>query len=238
MSKDTVTLITGAGSGIGRALAIQLSARGHALMLLGRTESKLAETARLCAADGGVHRCALQVCDVSDPLQVQRAIPVTVAAMGGLHVLVNCAGLAPLEPVSTTSAGMLEMTFAANTFGPAALISSAWPHFVAQRAGCIVNISTTGTRDPFPGFFAYAASKAALDSMTRSCHAEGAALGIRAFSINPGAVETPLLRGLFSHETLPPEKVLDPSDVAALAVECINGQRDHERGHTIHIARS
>ena len=91
------------------------------------------------------------------------------------------------------------------------------------------------TLDPFPGLGVYAAAKAALESLTRSVVGEGGSRGIRAFSVATGAVETPMLRSLFSEKELPPEKALDPAEVAAIVLECIRGERDGEQGGVIRV---
>jgi NAD(P)-dependent dehydrogenase (short-subunit alcohol dehydrogenase family) len=96
-----------------------------------------------------------------------------------------------------------------------------------------VNVSTIGTVDPFNGFFAYAASKSALDSFTRSIAREGKPHGIRGFSVNPGAVETPLLRQNFGTNILPASKTLAPAAVAAEVVACACGERDDRNGEAI-----
>jgi NAD(P)-dependent dehydrogenase (short-subunit alcohol dehydrogenase family) len=117
------------------------------------------------------------------------------------------------------------------------MITRAWPHFCTRNTGCIVNVSSLATTDPFPGFFAYAASKSALESLTRSAHGEGKRHGIRAFSVAPGAVETPLLRQNFSEKVLPHAATLDPEAVASLIVDCIEGRRDEDRGKSIAIKK-
>lgn len=230
-------LLTGAGSGIGRALAQRLAERGHALLLAGRTLSKLDETADLCRARAPGARLVVATCDLADSAQAAGLVERARAELGGLAALVNCAGLARVVPLQETDEATLLESLRTNTLGPAALIRAAWPHFVAQRGGCIVNVSSVAAFDPFSGFFAYAASKAALDSMTRSCHVEGKAHGIRAFSVNPGAVETPMLRASFSPSMVPESAALDPSVVAEIIAECIEGARDCERGRSIAVVR-
>jgi NAD(P)-dependent dehydrogenase (short-subunit alcohol dehydrogenase family) len=89
------------------------------------------------------------------------------------------------------------------------------------------------TLDPFPGLSAYAASKSALESLTRSIQIEGRAHGIRAFTVAPGAVETEMLRQVVSKEDLSPQRAHDPMDVARVIGECVSGRRDVEMGKTI-----
>jgi NAD(P)-dependent dehydrogenase (short-subunit alcohol dehydrogenase family) len=243
-------LVTGAGSGIGRATAKMLAERGYALMLAGRTLRKLGETSDLCAALAPGANVHVRACDMADGHQARELVRHAIAcfrgatpsaapnATSGLHAIVNCAGEAPMLPIECTDAAVIERTFRTNTFGPIEVICLAWPHLLAQGHGCIVNVSTYGTIDPFPGFLAYAASKSALDSVTRSCHAEGKAHGIRAFTINPGAVETPLLRTLFSASDLPTERTLHPDDVARVVLDCIEGRRDADCGKVIPVLKS
>ncbi|MBX3354434.1 MAG: SDR family oxidoreductase [Phycisphaeraceae bacterium] len=223
-----VTVITGAGSGIGRAAAELLASKGHRLVLVGRTESKLHDTLDVVKdldADA-----MIVVADLADSDQAGRVVDQTIERFDRLDNLVNAAGVAPLAPIERTTHAVLEEAFHVNAFGPAALIVKAWPIFRRQKSGCVVNVSTIGTSDPFPGFFAYAASKSALDSFTRSCAREGRSIGVRAFCVNPGAVETPLLRKNFPENLLPREKALRPEAVAKVIAECIEGAREKEHG--------
>jgi NAD(P)-dependent dehydrogenase (short-subunit alcohol dehydrogenase family) len=139
---------------------------------------------------------------------------------------------------------MIEKTYFTNAIGPACTIAAAWLVFRRQFSErrlspigqCVVNISTLGTRDPFPGFFAYASSKACMNVMAHSCAKEGAEIGVRAFSIAPGAVETPMLRSLFSREVLPADHALAPERVAEEILACIVGERDALNGQTIYLS--
>jgi NAD(P)-dependent dehydrogenase (short-subunit alcohol dehydrogenase family) len=224
-----VAIVTGAGSGIGRAVAVGLAARGFALGLVGRTRAKLEETAAIASAQDAL----ILACDIADADRAAGAVDRTVERFGRLDALVNNAGIAPLRPIESTDEELLEEVFYANTFGPAFLIARAWPIMAAQRGGRIVQVSTIGTVDPFPGFFVYAASKSAIDSFTRSIAGEGKALGILGFSVNPGAVETPLLRQNFGPDLLPNARTLTAESVAAVVIACAVGERDGDNGRTI-----
>lgn len=228
-----VTVLTGAGSGIGHALALMLAAEGHTLHLVGRTQAKLDRTMSEILSAHPEALVRLHCIDICDSDLASGVVDSAIATDGGVDCLVNCAGIAPLVPIERTDESVLEHAFMTNAFGPAFLIARCWPHFTARRAGCIVNISSMASLDPFPGFFAYAASKAALDSFTRSCHTEGARRGIRAFCVNPGAVETPLLRSNFPEKVLPHAKTLSPEAVAQVAFDCIAGRREADRGKVI-----
>lgn len=225
-------LVTGAGSGIGRETARVLGERGFRVALVGRREAALRETAALLGS-GSVVIAA----DVGDAASARRAVDRAAAEFGRLDVLVNNAGVAPLRPIDRTTPEVLEETFRVNALGAANAIAAAWPVFARQRSGCVVNVSTLGTIDPFPGFFAYAASKAAVNLMARSCANEGRAIGVRAFAVAPGAVETDMLRANFGEQAIPRAACLSARDVALVIAECVDGKRDAQNGDVIVVRR-
>lgn len=229
-----VAFVTGAGSGIGRAVARRLGASGYRLALIGRRLEPLRATADMVGGDAGASALTLTV-DAGVVQQMIETVDRTVEHFGRIDVLINNAGVAPLAPIEATTPEMLDECFRTNAIGPAAAITRAWPVFQRQRRGCIVNVSTMGTADPFAGFFAYAASKASVNLMARSSANEGRAFNIRAFSVAPGAVETDMLRANFSGSVIPPEKCLSPDDVATVILECVSGARDHQCGETIFV---
>ncbi len=227
-----VSIITGAGSGIGRATARMLAEHGHHVVLVGRTEHKLADVSDDVRVIGSGDVMAVTA-DVSKSDTATDVVRQTIERFGRVDNLVNAAGIAPRVPIEQTTKDILEQTFSINTFGPAFLIVACWPHFRKQRAGCVVNISTLGVMDPFPGFLAYAASKSAVDSFTRSVAREGKSIGVRSFCVNPGYVETPLMRLIFPVSEVPRERVMPPEAVADLIVQCIHGKRDADNGQSI-----
>lgn len=233
-TKQRAALVTGAGSGVGLACARALAAGGFAVALVGRRATPLDAAAAAIGAAGG---SALSiVCDVADAGAMRRAVAECAERLGGLDALVNNAGVAELAPIERHTPEMIGRVFATNALGPANAIAAAWPIMAAQRSGVIVNVSSMATRDPFAGFFAYAASKASVNLMARSCAKEGAALGIRAFSVAPGAVETAMLRSMFNERAVAPERCLSPAAVAAVIVACVRGERDAENGETIYLS--
>ncbi len=227
MSTEPVALITGAGSGIGRAAAVALADRGWRLVLVGRRRHTLEETAELADTE-----CAIAAGDITREADCRAMIAAATDGLGRLDALINNAGYAPHLPIDQTTPEIIAEAFAINAIGPALLIHLAWPIFTGQGSGVIVNVSTLGTQDPFEGFFAYAAAKSAVNSMTRSCAKEGAAHGIKAFAIGPGAVETAMLRGIFG-DAIPPEACLAPEVVATVIAECVCGERDGDNGSVI-----
>jgi NAD(P)-dependent dehydrogenase (short-subunit alcohol dehydrogenase family) len=149
-------------------------------------------------------------------------------------VLVNNAGSARQVGVAETSPAFFAETLAVNLAGPAAAITAAWPHFLAQGRGCVVNISSLAQFDPFPGFFAYAASKAGLHMLTVVADNEGAASGVRAFTVAPGVVDTALHRRLMP-DGVDAEMRHGPETVAAVIAECVAGEHDALAGSTLAV---
>ncbi len=223
---NPVAIVTGAGSGIGRATARVLSANGYAVSLVGRNDSSLRDTASQLTGPSLVIAA-----DISDAAACEQVISRTETTFRRIDALVNNAGVAPLAPIEDTEPAMIAEVFGVNALGPAYLIHYAWPAFLRQRRSCIVNVSTMGTIDPFPGFFAYAAAKASVNLMVVSCAKEGLKHGIRAFAVAPGAVETTMLRGVLPD--LPVGMALSPDAVAAVIVDCVLGRRNEENGKVI-----
>ncbi len=239
-NKETpVAVVTGAGTGIGRATALALAQAGHRVALAGRRHEPLeAVASEIASKTGGRSRTLVLPTDVADPAQVQAMIEGTVREFGRLDTLINNAGCGELLPIDKTDLATLRRTFNTNALGPALAIHLAWPIFTKQKSGCVVNVSTAGTDDPFVGLFAYAASKAGVNLMARSCAKEGKWIGVRAFAVAPGAVETGLLRRLFDDATMPTEVCLTPEQVAKVIVECVSGKRDAQNGRTILVVRA
>jgi NAD(P)-dependent dehydrogenase (short-subunit alcohol dehydrogenase family) len=223
-----VAIVTGAGSGIGRSVAQLLSAAGWRLVLVGRRTGPLDETG---ASLGGPWIAA--PADVGDEAQVRRVVNDTLRRLGRIDALVNNAGHAPMLPIEETTPEVIRGVFDVNAIGPAVAIAAVWPVFHRQGGGRIVNVSSYSTVDPFPGLFAYAGAKGALNLLAKAAANEGRSLGIKAFAVAPGAVETDMLRANFSESTLPTCKTLPPASVAQVIVECVTGERDDQNGEVI-----
>jgi NAD(P)-dependent dehydrogenase (short-subunit alcohol dehydrogenase family) len=222
-----VTIVTGAGSGIGRAIAHRLNADGHRLTLVGRRESALAETA------AGVDTVMTVAGDLAEEDTAARVVDATVQKWGRLDAIVNNAGVAEPAMLAETTTERLRRVFEINVHGPARLITAAWPVFVEQGGGSVVNITSMAVVDPFPGLAIYAASKSALDSLTRSIRNEGAEHGIHAWSVAPGAVETDMLRTVVTEDQLPADQTLDPGDIATIVADCLSGKASEPSGGSI-----
>lgn len=230
MKDGPVALITGAGTGIGRAAAVMLAGAGYRVALVGRRLEKLQKTAGMLPPNWP-HRC-IQA-DIGTMQHARDVVDEAVGHFGRLDVLVNNAGCAPKLPIEEHTPEVIDETYRINALAPAYTISRAWSIFQRQKSGCIINISTLGTFDPFPGFFAYAPSKAAVNVMAKCCANEGKRFGIRAFAIAPAAVETKLLRSIIPETVIPREKAMAPERIAEVILQCVRGERDEENGGVI-----
>jgi NAD(P)-dependent dehydrogenase (short-subunit alcohol dehydrogenase family) len=230
-----VAIVTGAGTGIGRHACLMLAEQGYALALVGRRTEKLDAVCAEIAAAGNDRATHAIRADLLEPSAAKTVVDATVERWGRLDCLVNNAGGVEIAPIEATGDDLLQRTFEVNAFSPARLIAASWPIFQRQRSGCVVNVSSRSTLDPFPGLSVYAAAKSALESLTRSIINEGRSMGITAYTVAPGAVETPMLRALWSEDELPPSQAMAPDEVARVIVDCILGRREQDLGQTIRI---
>ncbi|MCX3063879.1 SDR family NAD(P)-dependent oxidoreductase [Streptomyces beihaiensis] len=204
-TKDTPTtttprtvLVTGAGTGIGRATAHAFAARGCHVVAVGRRPEPLARTA---AYDTGLITPLVADITAQDgPARVVRGA-LEAAGRGGIDVLVNNAGVTNADSLRTCTRTSVESLLATNLLAPVLLTQAALPALERTR-GVIVNVTTAVGQRGWPGNSLYAAGKAALDTLTRSWAVELAPLGIRVVAVAPGAVETPIA----DHAGFPPER--------------------------------
>jgi len=233
-----VILVTGSSRGLGRGIAQHLAGRGYSIAInYARNATAADETLALCEAGRQTddQRFLTVQADVADAADRSRMLAEILAHFGRLDCLVNNAGGVEIAPIEATGDDLLQRTFEVNAFSPARLIAASWPIFQKQRSGCVVNVSSRSTVDPFPGLSVYAAAKSALESLARSIINEGRSMGITAYTVAPGAVETPMLRALWSEDELPPSQAMAPDEVARVIVDCILGRREQDLGQTIRI---
>ncbi len=232
MTDTPTAIITGAGSGIGRATARALAAAGYAVVLVGRDEAKLHETQAMI--DGANTPTLVIAADITSRDECQHVIDSTYAAMENLTALANVAGYAALLPISEVTEATWRATIDTNLSAIVHLTAAAWP-LLAKQGGTIVNVSSMASINPFPNFAIYAAAKAAVNMFTRCTSAEGAKKKIKAVAVAPGAVETQMLRSMFNEKMIPKSKALSPEDVAKIIADCITGARAYTSGETIEV---
>lgn len=184
-----VALITGAGTGIGRATALRLAEDGHAVMLAGRRPGPLADVAREVEQAGG--SVSWISGDVSTPDGAERAAAATVEAHGRLDVLVCNHGVGESAPVGDDTPEEWDRTLRINLTGPFLLARAALPHLL-ERRGSVVTVSSTSGWLAGPGWASYCTSKAGLIMLTRCLANDYGPRGLRANCVCPGWVRTPM----------------------------------------------
>jgi len=198
----SVALVTGGSSGIGRAVAELLAARGAAVAVCAIERAEAAEVAGAITARG-LTATAVPA-DVRDPGSVAAAVRAAVDTFGSLDTLVTSAGIQAYGTVTDTDANTWDDVFAVNVRGVFLAARAALPHLRRSPRGAIVVVSSVQALATQTGVAAYAASKGALNALTRSMAIDEAAHGVRVNAVCPGSVDTPMLRrsaSLFSDGT-------------------------------------
>ncbi len=187
--KDKVVIITGGTSGIGRAAARSFAEHGAKVLITGR------RSAPLRLATGDHPHIAGITADVSIPADAARTITETLNTWGRVDILVNNAGAGAILSLADAKADKITSIFAVNVLGPSLLSAAALPYLAATK-GSIVNVSSTFGSKPAAGLSHYAASKAALDHLTRCWALELAPQGVRVNAVAAGPTETGALTGM------------------------------------------
>src|SRR5215211_2764916 len=183
-----VAIVTGASKGIGAAIATGLGAAGAAVVV--NYASSQAGADRVVAEITGTGGEAIAVQgDVSKAADVQRLFAATTQAFGALDVLVNNAGVYQFEPIEAVTEAEFHREFDVNVLGPILMIQEALQHFGPQ-GGSVINISSLASENPTPLSLVYAATKSAVDAITRVLARELGPRKIRVNTIAPGGVET------------------------------------------------
>ncbi len=207
MLEGRVALVTGAAGGIGGAVARALAAEGAALVLVDRVAADIAGAETITG-------------DLADAATVNRAVARMLERFGRFDILVNVAGIMIYKPIEEQGADDWQRLLAINLIAPALFTGHALRHMAP--GGAIVNIASVHARRTSALVASYAASKAAMVSLTRSTAIEGRARGIRCNAILPGAIDTQMLRDSpnirSGEEVIDPADIGQPEDIAALAL--------------------
>ena len=206
-----VALVTGAAGGIGSAVARTLADAGAALFLIDRSVDALAD--RFGGDAAGL------ACDLGDPQAVDDGWAAAMRRHGRVDILVNVAGMMIFKPVEDQTADDWHRLLSVNLVAPALLCGHALRSM--EPGAAIVNIASVHARRTSPMVASYAASKAALVSLTRTVAIEGRERGIRCNAILPGAIDTAMLRDSpnirSGAEVIDPADIGQPAEIAALA---------------------
>jgi meso-butanediol dehydrogenase/(S,S)-butanediol dehydrogenase/diacetyl reductase len=238
---DRTAIVTGAGSGLGRATAVRLAAEGAAVACLDLLLASAQETAAAIGDNGGRAR-AYQV-EISEPTSVRAAVAAAATALGRPSVLVNCAGIGKFANAHEMPFDEWSRIIGVNLTGTFLMAQAVLPYLL-EDGGNIVNIASTAGLMGHPYSAAYCASKGGVVQLTRALADEYLHRGVRVNAIAPGAINTPLLQAF----SLPPgadpaliSKLVSPlggaapEDVAALIAFVASDEARYMTGSIVSI---
>ena len=216
--RDKVVVLTGAGRGAGRSIALALAREGARLALASRTESEL-NAVREEVKALGAEAIAIPT-DLSDPKQVEDLAQETLAAFGSVDVIINNAGWCPpLRLVQDTTIEDWDFAMNVNARAPFLLIKALLPTMLAKRSGHVINISSNVARGGCATAGAYSASKAAMLALGESLLDEVAKMGVRVTNVLPGTMNTGMRWD--DDPDFPRETVMEPDDLAQVVVNVL-----------------
>ena len=224
-------LVTGATSGIGRAVALQLARDGAEVLVHGRDVARGAETVEEITGAGG--KASFVGADLSDAADVQRLA----REVGDVDILVNNAGIAVFAPTDEFKVAAFDTMFASNVRAPFFLVAAFAPGMAARGHGSIVSLSSMAGGVGLVGGAAYGATKASLEAMTRAWAAEYSPSGVRVNAIAPGPVYTPSPSGpefiTALGETTPMRRASQPEEIAEVVAFLASPRASYVTGTTV-----
>jgi short-subunit dehydrogenase len=210
---DRVAVVTGASSGIGAAVAVDLARRGACVVAVARRRDRLDEVVASCRAHNA--ESTAHVADVSSRDEGEGVVKTTEERFGRVDILVNNAGISVHKHASRTTVDDVERVMAVNFFAPVVLTMAALPGMLERGSGAIVNVTSVAGYVPNAGESAYGASKAALSRWTHGLAVDLHGTGVHAGVVSPGPIDTEIWS---LDEELTYRGKLYPPDVVAAGV--------------------
>lgn len=229
-------VVTGAGSGIGRACAIRLAEDTAKVAIWDINLAGAEETAELIRAAGGT-AIALNV-DCSDKAAIHAAAATTRKELGPIAILVNNAGIAPFTPFLDTDDDLFDKVIRINLRGPWLVTKECLPDMLAAGWGRVINITSSSVQTGSPTQAHYVSSKGGMVGMTKALALEFAASGVTVNMVPPGFINTPMLRAApidaeaFA-KSLPMKRMGQPEDIAAAIAYLASEEASYITGQTI-----
>jgi NAD(P)-dependent dehydrogenase (short-subunit alcohol dehydrogenase family) len=221
---DQVVLVSGGSRGIGKAIAKGFAERGAQVVITGREQATLDETAREIIAPG--NNVIPMTCDVADARAIERLVPAVLERCGRIDTLVNVAGVNRRMPAERLTEADWDFIVDINVKGPFLLSQAVGKHMLTRAQGSQINIASLNNDRPLNGVLPYAVSKIGMSHMTRSLAMEWGPRGVRVNAIAPGFVLTDLTRKLWSQPKMqewglantPLKRMGQPDDMVGAAV--------------------
>ena len=205
-----IALVTGASSGLGRQLSIDLSNNGYLVYLTGRNQSELLKTVSMVNKDFFVGSAVVDLCNDSDLQEL--------CGLVKPDVLINSAGIFPNGSLEETSIETYDTCFAVNVRAPFILMKSFIPHMKKKKWGRIVNIGSSSAYAGFPNTSVYCSTKHALLGLSRSAFNECKGDNVRVINVSPGSIKTPMGRHVRNQDYT---TFIEPAEASRFIVDLI-----------------
>ncbi|MBR9980897.1 MAG: 3-oxoacyl-ACP reductase FabG [Desulfatitalea sp.] len=236
-----VAIVTGAGRGIGRAIAIGLAASGASLVLASRTPEQLQVVADEIQANGG--KALVVPTDLTDPARIDHLAAETVKTFGRIDILVNNAARSFLRGLLDLREDGWDKVFNTNVKAVWLLSRAVVRTMIEQKSGRIINITTVGAEKAELGMAAYGCSKAALKMLTRCMAREWAPFGVQVNAVGPGLTRTEFSQPIWSnpdiakHVTaqLPMGRIAEPEEIVPAVLFLASDGASYMTGETIYV---
>lgn len=236
--RGKIAIVTGGGSGIGRACSIRLAQDGAAIAVWDLNAAGAEETVEAIMQAGG--RAIACVGDASAPDEIARGVARTRAELGPVGILVNNAAISIFCPFQDVTAELLDRTLAVNLRGPFLLTQAILPDMLAAAWGRIINISSSSAQAGSVNLTHYGASKGGIVGLTKTLAIELAATGVTVNHVPPGFIDTPMLRGApldveATSAASPMKRAGRPEDMAGAVAYLASEEAGYVTGQTLSV---